>query len=117
MITENIKNTSVYLIKAGQTDNYKIGIASDTGRRLANLQTAHYEKLSLVCSSVYSTRFIALAFEDYLHEKYNNFNTQKEATTKKVTQPTKSKNVSMTNIIGLLIPFIFIALIVIGSIK
>ena len=43
--------------------------------------------------------------------------TKKKATTKKVTQPTKSKNVSMTNIIGLLIPFTFIALIVIGSIK
>jgi len=54
MITENIKNTSVYLIKAGQTDNYKIGIATNTSERLSNLQTAHYEKLILI-HTVYET--------------------------------------------------------------
>jgi len=75
MITENIKNTSVYLIKAGQTDNYKIGIATDIEKRLSNLQTAHYEKLLLIHSAEYSTRFIALSVEGYLHEKYNEFNT------------------------------------------
>ena len=75
MITENIKNTSVYLIKAGQTDNYKIGIATDAKKRLSNLQTAHYEKLLIVHSSNYPTRFIALAVEALLHEKYKEFNT------------------------------------------
>jgi predicted GIY-YIG superfamily endonuclease len=67
--------TSVYLIKAGQTNNYKIGISDNPQSRLSNIQTSHYEKLSIVKSVEYSTRFIALSVEEFLHKKYKKFNT------------------------------------------
>lgn len=72
MITEN---TFAYLIRAGKTDNYKIGISSNTQSRLVNLQTAHYEKLSILTTSKFETRFIALEFEAELHNNYKGFNT------------------------------------------
>ena len=68
-------NTFVYLIKAGQTNNYKIGISSDIENRINTLQTAHYEKLTIIDRVEFSTRFIALVIEEKLHELYKDFNT------------------------------------------
>ena len=38
----------VYVIRAGATEYYKIGVANDVGHRLKNLQTAHYQELIVV---------------------------------------------------------------------
>ena len=65
---------SVYLIKAGGTNNYKIGISNDTNNRLNSLQTAHYEKLSIVHERAYTNRFMALIVEEELHSKYKKNN-------------------------------------------
>jgi len=43
--------------------------------------------------------------------------TKKKATTKKATPTTESNGVSMLNLISLLVPFTFIALIVVGGAK
>jgi len=69
-----METCSVYLIRAGETDNYKIGISSNLERRIFRLQTGHYEKLSLIMSVEFDTRLIALAIEDSLHLEYEKFN-------------------------------------------
>lgn len=66
---------SVYLIRAGETDNYKIGISENIEGRIRNIQTSHYEVISIVCSIDFDTRFLALAVEEELHKEYNQFNT------------------------------------------
>ena len=43
-------DSSIYIIKAGASDKYKIGVANDIGHRLKNLQTAHYEDLIVIRS-------------------------------------------------------------------
>lgn len=43
-------DSSIYIIKAGDSNKYKIGVANDIGHRLKNLQTAHYEDLIVVRS-------------------------------------------------------------------
>jgi hypothetical protein len=70
--------TSVYLIRAGKTDNYKIGIADNVDNRLSNLQSANYENLSLIGSVEFDTRFIALVIEQNLHGEYKSLNTRGE---------------------------------------
>ena len=67
--------TSVYLIQAGETNNFKIGISNNPQLRLSNIQTSHYEKLVIVKSVEYPTRFIALSVEEFLHGKYKKDNT------------------------------------------
>ena len=69
-----METCSVYLIRAGETDNYKIGISSNLERRIFRLQTGHYEKLSFIMSVEFDTRLIALAIEDSLHLEYEKFN-------------------------------------------
>jgi len=67
--------TSIYIIKAGSTNNYKIGISNNTHSRLNGLQTAHYERLSIVHEKSYKNRFIASIIEEELHREYKDFNT------------------------------------------
>ncbi len=65
----------VYLIQAGATTNYKIGISHNPQKRLANIQTSHYERLKILTTNSFDNRFITLAVEEELHQKYKNFNT------------------------------------------
>lgn len=68
-IYKNIKRreSNIYIIRAGNTHYYKIGVANDTGERLKSLQTSHYEKLKVI-------RFFfsedAYELEKRLHQKY-----------------------------------------------
>lgn len=69
-----METCSVYLMRAGETDNYKIGISSNLERRMFRLQTGHYEKLSFIMSVEFDTRLIALFIESSLHLEYEKFN-------------------------------------------
>ena len=68
-IYKNIKRreSNIYIIKAGSTNFYKIGVANDTGERLKGLQTAHYEQLKVI-RTFYSDN--AYTLEKRLHQKY-----------------------------------------------
>ncbi len=49
-VKATVKNGSIYIIKAGDKNIYKIGVATDIGNRLNTLQTANYEELKVVRS-------------------------------------------------------------------
>ena len=61
----------VYLIRAGQTDNYKIGITNNIESRLNTLRTSHYEELILISKAKYTNRFMSLLIEEELHNRYS----------------------------------------------
>jgi len=67
--------TSVYIIRAGDTNNYKIGISDNPQNRLESLQTAHYRKLSILHQRAFDSRHMALITEEELHTQYQEFNT------------------------------------------
>jgi hypothetical protein len=56
----------VYIIRAGETDNIKIGWADDVDRRLYTLQTGHYEMLQII--RIIDT---AEAGEHWLHRHFS----------------------------------------------
>ena len=58
---------NIYIIRAGQTNNYKIGVANDVGFRIKNMQTSHYELLEVV-RTFYNENVYNL--EKRLHQKF-----------------------------------------------
>lgn len=63
------QRTFVYFIAAGSTP-IKIGVSNDPAARLADLQTAHYQKLTLLYSIECVTRSAAFELETAFHRWY-----------------------------------------------
>jgi hypothetical protein len=64
---------SVYFIRAGETDNIKIGRAENVTKRLASLQTAHYETLNVLRTIPGGSREELL-----VHQKFRAFRRKNE---------------------------------------
>lgn len=60
-----VESQAVYIIRAGTTPWYKIGVATNTRKRLSALQTSNPERLELICTIPASE-----AFEHELHHKF-----------------------------------------------
>jgi len=70
------KMGTIYVIRAGDTNNYKIGITTgDMQKRLSSIQTGNHLKLSLInsvrCSNI-NTK------EKMLHKKFNDYRSIRE---------------------------------------
>ena len=65
----------LYLIKAGETNNYKIGLAKSIKRRLVSIQNGNHLKLKLVSWVKVSS---VKKKEKTLHTKYKDFNSLNE---------------------------------------
>lgn len=72
---KNARDGIVYVIRAGQTNLYKIGRTTNIDRRLRQLQTMNSQQLSVVkliqCHD-------AIAVETTLHQKYKSYRRQGE---------------------------------------
>jgi len=67
-ITTPCQDSNVYLIQVGSTNNYKIGYSKEPVKRLAQLQTANYEKLSFIALCP-GAKEIEMSF----HKKYKSY--------------------------------------------
>ncbi len=65
----------VYLIRAGKTEFYKIGVSKNPKTRVDQLQTGHNETLLLVNS--FETKY-GFKTENFVHRKYASQNVQLE---------------------------------------
>jgi len=73
----NPQPTFVYFISAGATP-IKIGVSYDPIQRLAELQTAHYQKLSLLYAIECKERSQALELESAFHRWYDDVRIRNE---------------------------------------
>lgn len=80
----------LYVIKNGQDDVYKIGIATDTEQRLASLQTGNPKTLSLHLCYEFSN---AHPVEMSLHQKFSSYRVNGEWFTLNASQLVEIVNV------------------------
>ena len=73
----NPQPTFVYFISSGATP-IKIGVSHDPIQRLAELQTAHYQKLSLLYAIECKERWQALELESAFHRWYDDVHIRNE---------------------------------------
>lgn len=82
MFKENIHYYLLYIIRDGNTNNYKIGITKDLNKRLRGIQTGCPHELQIVKLWKHTQKQVILKYERVLHRYYkkngNQANTQGE---------------------------------------